>query len=130
MRFPSLRKLFSTLSVFCVCAAVTSTILAQDRDWRPISPAELSGKAPVVEPDADAEAIFWEVRVDDSSVSELALRHYVRVKVFTEKGREQFSRHDVVFTKGTKVKDVEARVTKPDGSTVFLNKEDVKEREI
>ena len=130
MRFPSLRKLFSTLSLLCVCAAVTSTILAQDKDWRPISPAELSGKTPVVEPDADAEAIFWEVRVDDSAASELALRHYVRVKVFTEKGREQFSRHDVVFTKGTKVKDVEARVTKPDGSTVFLNKEDVKEREI
>jgi hypothetical protein len=27
--------------------------------WRPISPAELQMKAPVVEPDSDAEAIFW-----------------------------------------------------------------------
>jgi hypothetical protein len=28
---------------------------------------ELAAKTPVVEADADAEAIFWEVRIDDSS---------------------------------------------------------------
>lgn len=130
MKGLSLRKLCFMLSIFCLCAVSASSVSAQDKDWRPVSPADLSAKSPVVEPDADAEAIFWEVRVDDSSASELALRHYVRIKVFTERGREQFSRHDILFTKGTKVKDVEARVTKPDGTSVLLNKDDVKEREI
>jgi hypothetical protein len=130
MTFLSLRKLFSMLSFFCICALGASFVLAQEKEWRPISPAELASKTPVVEQDADAEAIFWEVRVDDSSADELALRHYVRVKIFTERGRDQFKSHDIVFTKGTKVKDVEARVTKPDGSMVFLKKEDVLEREI
>ncbi len=122
--------LYCALSLLCLLIFPSSSINAQDKDWRPVAPQELTAKTPVVEPDADAEASFWEVRVDDSSVEELALRHYVRVKIFTEKGREQFSRHDVVFTKGTKVKDVEARVTIPDGSTVLLKKEDVLEREI
>ena len=130
MNFLSLRKLLSTLSILYVLALAVTIVTAQDKDWRPITPAELAAKAPVVEPGADAEAIFWEVRVDDSSDTDLALKHYVRVKIFTERGREMFSRHDVIFTKGSKVKDVEARVTKPDGSTVFLDKDDVKEREI
>jgi hypothetical protein len=114
----------------CGLLFFVSTISAQDNDWRPIPAEDLAAKTATVEPDADAEALFWEVRVDDSSAQELALRHYVRIKIFTERGREQFSKHDVVFTKGTKVKDVEARVTKPDGSTVFLTKEDVIERDI
>lgn len=103
---------------------------AQDKDWRAISPAELAVKTSVVEPNADAEAIFWEVRVDDSSADGLALKHYVRVKIFTERGREEFSKKDLSFIRGTKIKDVEARVTKPDASIVFLKKEDVLEREI
>jgi hypothetical protein len=128
MEVLSLRKLSLLLSFMCVFAVVSS--VAQDKDWRPVSPAELQAKTGVVEADADAEAIFWEVRVDDSSRDELALRHYVRVKIFTERGREQFSKHDLVFMKGTRVKDVEARVTKPDGTAVSLKKEDVLEREI
>ncbi|MEO8573193.1 MAG: DUF3857 domain-containing protein [Pyrinomonadaceae bacterium] len=120
------------LSFLCLCAAGAVAVRAQDKDkdWRPVSPSDLAAKTPVVEADADAEAIFWEVRVDDSSAAELALRHYVRIKIFTELGRDQFSKHDILFTKGTRVKDVDARVTKPDGSTVLLKKEDVLEREI
>lgn len=127
--FP-LEKLYFALTFSCVLFLAAATAGAQNKDWRPVTPGELSAKSPVVEPGADAEAIFWEVRVDDSSAEELSLKHYVRVQIYTERGREQFSRHDVVFTKGTKVKDVEARVTKPDGTATFLKKEDVLEREI
>ncbi|MDQ3801725.1 MAG: DUF3857 domain-containing protein [Acidobacteriota bacterium] len=99
--------------------------------WRPVTPQELAQKVSVVEPDADAEAIFWEVRVDDtSSPTDLIMKHYVRVKIFNERGREKYSKIDVPFIKGTKIKDLMARVIKPDGSTVDLNKTDVFEREI
>ncbi len=87
-------------------------------------------KTPKVDAAADAEAMFWEVRVDDSSPDELALANYVRVKIFTEKGKDDFSKHDIPFAKGTRIRDVFARVTKPDGTTVLLNKDDVLEREI
>ena len=40
-----------------------------------------------VEKDADAEAIFWEVRIDDNPDGDLIFNHYIRVKVFTDRGR-------------------------------------------
>lgn len=126
LNFPPLKLvwLLSILTVFVV------SVCADDKDWKPITPEEIAQKAPRVESEADAEAIFWEVRVDDSSSSEMSLRHYVRVKIFTERGREKFSKVDIPFSKGMKVKDIAARVIKPDGSIVELKKEDVLEREI
>lgn len=99
-------------------------------DWKPITPEEVSMKTPKVEADADAEAIFWEVRIDDSSDSSLSQQHYVRVKIFTERGREKYSKFDIPFTKGIKIKDIAARVIKADGSIVEINPKDIFEREI
>jgi Domain of Unknown Function with PDB structure (DUF3857)/Transglutaminase-like superfamily len=102
-----------------------------DDVWREISPAELQMKTPVVEPDADAEALFWEIRIDDSSSEELSMKHYVRVKIFTERGRERFSKFDIPFVKGEiKIKDIAARVIKPDGTIVEITEKDIFEREI
>lgn len=126
--FFSLKRL-GLLSALCILLAASTTVFAGD-EWREVTPAELQMKTPKVEPGADAEAIFWEVRVDDKSVEALALNHYVRVKIFTEKGRDDYIKHDIVFVKGTRIKEVEARVIKPDGTIVLLKKEDVHEREI
>lgn len=109
--------LFFSLSVF-----------AAD-DWRPVTQAELDMKIPKVDPGADAEAIFWEVRLDDRS-NELTRINYVRVKIFTERGREMFAKYEIPYLKGSSVKDIEARVIKPDGTIVLLKKEDIFEKEI
>ncbi|HEV8589910.1 MAG TPA: DUF3857 and transglutaminase domain-containing protein [Pyrinomonadaceae bacterium] len=100
-----------------------------DIEWRPVTPEELAMKAPKVEPDADAEAIFWEVRIDDSS-DDLSMQHYVRVKIFTNRGREKYGKFDIPFTRGMKIKDIAARVIKPDGSAIEIGKQDIVEREI
>lgn len=125
-------KRIVALFLFCLLIVFShaQAIFAGGDSWREISPAELAMKTPRVEAGADAEAIFWEVRVDDSSSEELALKHYVRVKIFTERGREKFSKVDIPFYKGMKVKDVAARVTKADGTNVEINKADIFEREI
>jgi len=68
--------------------------------------------------------------VDDKKANKLSYRHYVRVKIFTERGRERFSKMDIPFTKGKKVEDVAARVIKPDGSTVDLKPTDIFDRDI
>lgn len=128
MIFTPVAKPLSVLSL--LCAIVFLSVFANAQEWRPVMPVDLQSSTPVVEPNADAEAIFWEVRVDDSQASELSLRHYVRIKIFTERGREDFSRHDVSFTKGTRIKDLEARVTKPDGSVSLVGDKDVLERDI
>ncbi len=106
------------------------SVIAQDKEWREVSQADLQAKAPKVEPDADAEAIFWEVRVDDGSLTDLIMKHYIRVKIFTERGREKYSKIDIPFVKGMKIKNIEARVIKSDGSIVEITKTDVFEREI
>lgn len=105
-------------------------VFAGDDVWREITQAELQMKTPKVEPDADAEAIFWEVWLDDKKGGKLFYNHYVRVKIFTERGREKFSKFDIPFTKGKKVEEVAARVIKPDGTISELQPSDIFEREI
>ncbi|HEX8921984.1 MAG TPA: hypothetical protein VF766_10935, partial [Pyrinomonadaceae bacterium] len=72
-----LRSLFVPLVVLCLVIAAAFPVLAAD--WKPIDPADLALKAPVVEKDADAEAIFWEVRVADEvegGTPRTVLNHY------------------------------------------------------
>lgn len=109
---------------------VLSAVTARAQDWKPISPAELAQSAPIVEAAADAEVIFWEVTVDDSSPSETSLRHYVRVKVFNDRGRETYSKIDISSEPGNKIKDVAARVINPDGTIVQVKKDDIFDRTI
>jgi Domain of Unknown Function with PDB structure (DUF3857) len=122
-------RLSLLLNLFCLSLFFSVAVFAGDNDWRPVTPEELGQKTPKVETDADAEAIFWEVKVDDSGEG-LSLKHYIRVKIFTERGREKFSKIDIPFRNRYKVKDVAARVVKPDGSIVELKKEDIFERDI
>lgn len=121
-------RLFSAVTL--IVLTVTLGLSGQDKDWRPVTPDELAMKTPKVEPDADAEAIFWDVWLDDKKDTKLTYSHYVRVKIFTERGRERFAKMDIPFMKGKKVEKVAARVIKPDGSMVYLKPEDIFEREI
>ena len=106
------------------------TTAAAGEEWRPIEPADLALKAAVVEPNADAEAIFWDVRVDDGGADDLVLQHYVRIKIFTERGRDNHSKMDIPYIGGVKIKDIAARTIKADGSIVELAKEDVIEKTV
>ena len=116
--------------VFCLVTFNATTALAVGDEWRPLDPAELALKTSTVEKDADAEALFWEVRLDDSQVEEFSLKHYVRIKVFTERGKESQSKVDLPFIGSARIKDIAARVIKPDGSIIELKKDDVFEKTI
>lgn len=130
MKFPLAISLFA-ISVLLVLPA---SVLAWGDDWRPLDTADLALKAAVVEKDADAEAIFWEVKLDDNPEGDLILSHYIRIKVFTERGRESQSKVDIPFGKfgnrEIRIQDIFARSIKADGSIVELKKADVFERTI
>src|ERR1043165_1996010 len=132
MKFPSLVRF--PLLVVCLLLAAAVPAWAAGDEWRPVDPAELAQKAPVVEKDADAEAFFWEVRVDDGPPGLLIFTHYLRIKVFTERGRESQSKIDIpfgnLFGTNIKISEIAARTIKPDGSIIELKKEDIFEREI
>ena len=124
--------LFPLLVIVMLAATGThwSKVSAGSEEWRPVDPADLALKAAVVEPNADAEAIFWDIRIDDGGENDLVLNHYVRIKIFTERGRDQYSKVDIPFLSGVKIKDVAARTIKPDGSIVELLKDDVIEKTV
>lgn len=126
----SFRKHFLVLFVPLFLLICLQTAFAGDDTWRQVTPAELQLKTPKVEPDADAEVLFWEVRVDDSAPDQLTMTHYIRVKIFNERGREKYSKVDIPYLKGEKIKDLLARVVKADGSIVEIGKADIFDREI
>src|SRR5438445_4614647 len=128
MKFP--RPLWGLLPAFVCLVLSFNSISASGDEWRPIDPAELTSKTPVVDKDADAEAIFWEVRVDDGAPGELIFTNYLRVKVYTDRGKESQSQIDLPYYAGTKIKDISARTIKPDNSVLELKKDDVHERTI
>lgn len=127
--------LVSLLPALLAIACITVPAKAGD-DWKPIDPTHLSMKAPTVEKDADVEGLFWEVYVADemnnNDVRDLhtVLRHYVRLKIFTERGKEAYSKVDIEYDKDTFVVDVAGRTIKPDGSIVELKKDAIFDRTV
>ena len=125
------------LIAFAFTAASPALAGGGDKDWKPVDPAQLALTAPVVEKDADAEVLFWEVRVsyeDNGGDPSTILNHYVRVKIFNDRGRESQSKIDILAPKFRgrefKIKDIAGRTIKPDGTIIELKKEDVFERDV
>src|SRR5437667_5638924 len=75
--------------------------------WLPITDAERNMKAPMVEKDAGVEALFWRVHVRDEVLGgrdlQRVLYHYVRLKIFDEKGKEKAATIDLSFNETTSI---------------------------
>ncbi|MFN7947980.1 MAG: DUF3857 domain-containing protein [Blastocatellia bacterium] len=125
----SYTRTFSCASAGLVLLCVLTFAALAGEDWKPVDPAHLSMKTPVVEKDADAEAIFWEVYVDDAS-EDLVLNHYIRIKVFNERGVESQSKVEIPYFNDERIKDIKARTIKPDGSIVELSKDSIYDRTV
>jgi hypothetical protein len=114
----------------CLVLIIPAVIFADE--WKPVDPAELTSKTPVVDKDADAEVLSWDVRIDDSHStrqSELSFQNYVRIKIFTERGKDSQSKVDIRYDE-TRITDIAARVIRPDGSIVELQNKDIFDRVI
>ncbi len=120
-----LAHVFSMIILFLLAAVPA---LAAD-DWKPIESGQLALKVPVVEKDADAEAIFWEVRVNDAG-EDLISSHYIRIKVFTDRGKESQSKIDLTYAGRSRIVDIAGRTIKADGSIVELKKDAIFDRTI
>ena len=105
-----------------ICLLLAAAPVLAGDDWKPIDPAHLALKAPVVESDADAEAIFWDVQVDFSS-GKSVFANYVRIKIFTERGKELRSKVELRYSSKNKIEDIAGRTIKTDGTIVDLKNE-------
>ncbi len=121
-------------SIVVLLAWVFAPTRVWSSDWKPIDPAHLALQQPKVDPSADAEALLWEVRVadevDGSGSPSTVFEHYIRVKIFTERGREALATVDIPYASGIEVGEVAARTIRRDGSIVELKNSDIYRRTI
>jgi hypothetical protein len=116
------RRVFARLFFATACFIIAALPALAGDDWRPVNPAQLALKVPVVDKDADAEAIFWDVQVD-LSPGKTVFANYVRVKIFTERGKELRSKIELRYYYKNKIEDIAGRTIKVDGTIVELKKE-------
>jgi len=115
------RVLIRALLALCY-VTIGNGLATAGEDWKPIEPALLGLKAPVVEPDADAEAIFWDVQVDFSP-GKTVFANYVRIKIFTERGKELRGKIELSYSSKNKIEDIAGRTIKADGTIIELKNE-------
>ncbi len=116
------------LPVVARCQSLTSI----DAFWLPVTEAERSSSAPVVEKDAGVEALFWRIHVVDEfkgADAERALYHYVRLKIFNDKGKEKAATIEIPFGDRTAIQYITGRTIKADGSIVELKRDSIFERD-
>ena len=76
-----------------------------------------------------AEAIFWDIQVEDHE-NETVLSHYIRIKIFNERGRDSQSKVDLSFAGKNKIEDIAGRTIKADGTVLDLNSSAIFERSL
>ena len=107
---------------------------AIDTAWLPITDAERNMITPVVDKDAGVEALFWRVHVRDELKGggdlQRSFYHYVRLRIFDEKGKEQAATIDLPFGDKTSIQNVAGRTIKADGTELELKKDSVYERDL
>jgi len=117
-----------------VAAPVSGQNMPIDVAWLPITDAERNMKAPLVDKDAGVEALFWRVHVRDEVVGGRDLQrvfyHYVRLKIFDEKGKEQAATIDIPFSDKISILNVAGRTLKADGTEIELKKDSIFERDL
>ena len=123
----------AVLLVHAVLSAPVPTVSAADK-WPDVNPAELKLATSQVEPNADAEVLLWDVRVTDEfdSNDDLStfLDHYLRIKIFTERGRDTEGRVDIPYRSGQRIRNIEGRSIAPDGKITELRGAEVFDRTI
>ena len=125
--------------LFASCLAPSS--FAQQRtvappefiDWLPVPDSDRQLKSPIVEKDAAAEVLLWRVHVVDEYLSvdlQRVLYHYVRLKVFDAKGKDNVGTVELPFTDKGGILDVAGRTIKLDGSIIELDRKTVYKRDL
>jgi hypothetical protein len=121
VRLRACLTMFLFVSAPSLCAA----------DWHPVDPADLAATSPKVEKDAHAEVILWEVRVSDEAMGgqpHSVFTHYLKTKVFDQRGAEMVSKVDIPFIGHVAISDIAGRTTQANGTVIALKKDAVFER--
>src|SRR3989475_9325946 len=101
---------------------------AYGQDWQPVTASELASER-AVDKSADAEALFWDIHIEQSE-SKTVLSHYIRIKIFTDRGVETQGRVDLPYSGKNSIKDIAGRTIQNDGTVTELKPDSIFERTI
>jgi hypothetical protein len=103
---------------------LVSSLLAAE--WRPINPEDLSLKKSKIDPDADAEALFRDVRLLNEASTfgypHNVIAEYIRLKIFIERGKDKYANVQIPCWGKSVISSVEGRTIEPNGTIVELKK--------
>ena len=110
-----------------LCAFFSFALPALPAEWRPIAPEELALKQSKTDPNADAEALFRDVRIENAArgAFQNVRTTYIRFKIFTDRGREKYSSVKIEYLGKEHVSDVAGRTIHSDGTIIELKKDAV-----
>jgi hypothetical protein len=130
-----LRMHRTIVSIMVLLLAVASRLsLAQDRydEWRPVTAVDWQ----VAENDSlgihHAVIIYDGTIIDDRDLAERTtlISWYLRVRVFDQKGMEDFRTVEIPFPKGARILKLKARTLKSDGREVEVGPEGIYEKTV
>ncbi len=90
-------------------------------------------QAPQIEPQADAEALLWDVRIShelNEGLGRTEQWQYLRVKIFSEAGRDRLGTVDIPYGTNHSISEIEGRTIRADGSIAELRRESVYDRTV
>jgi hypothetical protein len=110
-----------------LCAYLSFALPALAAEWRPIVAEELALKQSKTDANADAEALFRDVRIENSTIGAFqnVRTTYIRFKIFTDRGREKYSNVKIEYAGKENISDVAGRTIHPDGTIIELKKDAV-----
>ena len=112
-------------SLLAIAFAFTATCL--HAQWRPVSPEELALKPPKSDANADAEGLFRDVRLLNEAATfgypHNVITEYVRLKIFTDRGKEKYSNVEIPYFDKNVISDVQGRTIHPDGTILDVKKD-------
>lgn len=111
---------------------VTCSVFAAEVTWRPVPPEILSLKTPKIDPQADAEALFWESWTQDYTQGGYAqhrTENYIRIKLYNARAVENWGDVKVDYPAyiGATLSDFKGRVIKADGTIVDVKTSQAKD---
>lgn len=92
-------------ALFSLCLPVFAA------DWRPLNPEELALKQSKTDPNADAECLFRDVRIENNVIGSAMNQttNYIRFKIYNDRGREKYANRQIEYFDQEHISGVAAR---------------------
>ncbi|MFP4282335.1 MAG: DUF3857 domain-containing protein [Verrucomicrobiota bacterium] len=123
---PFVRGLAALLGL---CAATAHAGWFGSGSWPELTPEELALSAPRIDPEASAEILLREIEINDRRDDQTVYEYFRRVKLFDQRGVEEFKTVELEGWFDARISKVQARVIYPDGRIEELERDAVHSQE-